>query len=127
MAFEYTDTGSYTAIKSGSAAGGGWMGPGYAGCAGFTGNYAAQALTVCNALLKASGNSCGANCTWFQGVSIPNPAGGNYDVPDKFTILAYLPYESAKAGGARWLCMGSGGGTSVNAGDWLTAGCYFNP
>ena len=82
MTLEYADTGSYTAIKNGSAAGAGWMAPGYAGCAGFTGNYAAQALSVCNAMQKASGSSCGSTCTWFLATSP--------DAPDKFTIMASL-------------------------------------
>ena len=120
MTLEYADTGSYTAIKSGSAAGAGWMAPGYAGCAGFTGNYAAQALSVCNAMQKASGSSCGSNCTWFLATSP--------DAPDKFTIMAYLPYESAKAGAARYFCMGSSGGNAIsNGASWLEFGCYANP
>ena len=120
MAFEYTDTGSYSAIKSGSGNGAGWVGiSGGTGCVGFTGTYATQASNICNALIKANGSTCGGTCTWFLAT--------NPDAPDKFTILSYLPYESAKAGGARWFCMGSGGGNSIDAGGWTGAGCYNNP
>ena len=119
MAFEYSDTGTYTAIKSGSGPGYGWLGTGGGTCTGFTGTYATQAQNVCVALVKASGSACGSVCTWFW---VTNP-----DAPDKFTIMSYLPYESAKAGGARYLCYGSGGGTSMNGGDWASAGCYNNP
>ena len=116
MNFEYTDTGSYTAIKSAGVAG--WSGAGST-CSGFTGTYASQAKSVCDSLVKATGTVCGGSCVWF---GYTNP-----DYLDKFTIMAYLPYESAKAGGARWVCMGSGGGNGLSSGAWTEAGCYNNP
>ena len=116
MNFEYTDTGSYSAIKSGGAAG--WNAAGST-CSGFTGTYASQAKSICDSLVKATGTLCTGSCVWF---GYTNP-----DAPDKFTIMAYLPYESAKAGGARWFCMGSGGGNGLSSGSWGEAGCYNNP
>jgi hypothetical protein len=41
--------------------------------------------------------------------------------------MVYLPGESAKAGSARWLCVGSSGATSISTGGWTEAGCYSNP
>lgn len=117
MAFEYSDTGTYTNIKS--PLGGNWLGLGGVACPTFGGTYSAQAGNVCSGLLKASGTACGSTCVWFYAT--------NPDAPDKFTIMAYLPYESAKAGSARWLCMGSGGGSGISAGAWTEAGCYNNP
>lgn len=116
MNFEYTDTGSYTAIKSGGAPG--WNSAGST-CSGFTGTYAGQAKSVCDALVKATGTACTGSCVWF---GYTNP-----DYPDKFTIMAYLPYESAKAGGARWFCLGSSGGNGLSSGGWTESGCYNSP
>ena len=122
MALEYSDTGTYSAIKSRSGNGTGWMGiNGGGSCGGFTGTYATQASNICNALLKANGSTCGATCTWFLAT--------NPDSPSKFTILSYLPYESAKAGSGRFVCFGSSGGTSIAPDDgvWASFGCYGNP
>ncbi|MDB5189255.1 MAG: hypothetical protein JWL82_212 [Parcubacteria group bacterium] len=115
---EYSDTGSYTAIKNGDT---GWIG-GNNHCSyiSFGGNYAGSASAVCNRLLQSSGTACGTYCVFFVN-TYP-------DSPDKFTIMAYLPYESAKAGGARYLCYGSSGRTSVSDGTtWSEVGCWANP
>ncbi len=119
MQLQYSDVGSYAVIKSG--AGGSWLTAGQS-CSGFGGNYATQAASICTALVKAAGATCGGNCVWF--------AATNPDSPDKFTIMAYLPYASALAGSARWLCYGSGGKYSItdsNSAGWTDPGCYSNP
>ena len=123
MAFEYTDTGTYDAIKAGGGGSNAWWGVG-ASCANFTGAYATQAKNVCDALVKATGNACGTVCVYFLGLGIP--------ASDKFTIMSYLPYESAKAGTPRYYCVGSSGGNSIvqfggSTGNWTESGCYGNP
>jgi len=119
MALEYSDTGSYAAIKNGNGAS--WV-PAATTCSGFTGNYAAQAANICTALVKATGSLCVGNCVW---VAATSP-----DSNDKFSIMAYLPSASAQAGAARYFCLGSGGksssvGNSLNG--WVDTGCFANP
>ena len=121
---ENTDTGSYSAIKSGSNGGGGvgWLSAA-AVCTGFTGTYAIRAKSVCDALVKATGSACTTGCVWFGFVNV-----GGYDDTQKFSIMSYLPYESTKAG-ARYFCMGSSGSNSY-ADPWnafTDPGCYKNP
>ena len=117
MFLEYSESGSYTAIKSGGA----WKGAG-GNCdsATFSGNYASQARNICNSIVSnyPSGSVCGINCLYFLAT---NPS-----ATDKFTIMAYLPGEGA------FLCYGSSGATSIGPDTvggvaWAGAGCYANP
>lgn len=117
MNYEFNDTGSYANIKA--PLGGSWLAVNGVQCPAFSGTYAAQASTLCNGLVKASGTACGGTCVWFYATSP--------DAPDKYTIMAYLPYASAQAGSARWFCMGSSGGNGISAGAWTESGCYGNP
>lgn len=118
---EYTDTGTYTAIK----AGGNWKKQGDT-CSGFTGTYASQAATVCNQLVSASCSSyTGGNCVYF--------AGTNPTSVTEFSIMAYLPGVSKDTGTTQYLCVGSSGRTSIGpatppgGGSWTGPGCYANP
>ena len=125
MSLEFGDTGSFAAIKTG----GGWKGRG-TNCdsASFTGTYATEAQKICNSIMKhyPSNSSCTSNCLYFQSTS-----GGLVD--DKFTIMAFLPYATLKAGGvAQYICFGSSGNTSigpisVGGVSWAGAGCFANP
>lgn len=124
MALEYSDTGSYTAVKNGGITSGFYPSASVPSCSGFSGAYAAQAKNVCDSIMKASGSACNNVCLWF---GYTNP-----DYPDKFSIMAYLPYESAKAGALRYYCVGSSGGNSIvqfggSTGNWTEPGCYGNP
>lgn len=114
---EFGDTGSYANIKTG----GGWWASG-ASCtqSQFTGTYANQAKQICDALVKAAGTGCASNCVYFR---TTNPTGN-----DRYSIMAYLPGASKRAGSARYLCMGSSGKTNVSTGlTWTEEGCYQNP
>lgn len=113
MELERNESGSFSAIKAGGA----WKAAG-ASCSGFSGNYAAKAAEVCDALVQATGSACGSNCVYFSSV---NPAS-----TDKFTIQAYLPSINT------YLCFGSSGRYSNTEpypadGFWGDAGCYANP
>ena len=115
MELEFSDTNSYEAIK----AGGGWWGIG-ATCSGATGTYGAQANRICTSLVKATGNACSGNyCVYFAATS-PNAS-------NKYTILSYLPGESARTGTPLWFCVGSSGARSISVNGWDSPGCYNNP
>ncbi|HEX5774395.1 MAG TPA: type II secretion system protein [Candidatus Paceibacterota bacterium] len=123
MARQMADTGSYLPIKNGGTAK--FLGNTCSLGNFSTSNYASQAKAVCDALVKASSanNTCGPSfCVRF------NLPGGNNT---RFSIEAYLPYESVAAGGgnnARYLCMGSSGNSSISTGTtWTEAGCSGNP
>lgn len=100
---QFSDTGSYAAIKSGGAwkAAGGTCNP-----ASFSGAYASKGAETCNSIMASlpAGTACGANCLYFNAT--------NPNANDRFTILVYLPGASAAAGSAQYLCYGSSGGTS---------------
>lgn len=115
FAREMSDTGSYAAIKNG----GGWWSD-TSSCSTMTGTYGAEAQRICNALVKATGTNCDANCVYFRTTN-PNTA-------TNFSIMAYLPGESRAAGAARYYCMGSSGSASIsNGATWTEPGCYQNP
>ena len=123
MQQEFSDTGSYAAIKTG----GSWKARGNdCSTAPFSGTYGAQAKKVCNAIMAnyAADAGCTTNCLYFN---TTNPNSN-----DQFTILAYMPAASAKAGVGQYLCFGSSGRTSVgpstqNGTSWGGNGCYANP
>lgn len=114
MELERAETGSYAAIKS-------YSGPSFiaagGSCSGFTGTYASQAQSVCQALVSATGNSCGSACVYFRST---NPSS-----PTLFTIMAYLP------GSNTYYCLGSSGKYSATtpypSSGWNEPGCYNNP
>ncbi len=128
MEQERTNSGTYTAIKSGGVGTPGpWIDANSA-CGTFTGQFATQAALVCKKLVAAAsvGSSatagCGASdsCVFFQTTS-PNST-------TKYSIMAYLPYASIVAGAGRWICVGSSGGQSVADGAaWVEDGCQSNP
>ncbi|HEX8591571.1 MAG TPA: type II secretion system protein [Candidatus Paceibacterota bacterium] len=116
---EHAENNNYNNIRQG----GGWWTVGQT-CSGFGGNHATQAQNICNSLVKSAGSTCGFGgyCVYFNWVSTADP--------NKYTILVYLPYESARAGAARYLCMGSNGGTSITdavTNGWQDPGCWANP
>lgn len=119
MELERNETGVYTGIKSG----GGWKAAGGTCSSGFSGSYATQAQTICNALVEATGNNCGSNCVYFANVTgVPTSPDQR---PNYFTITAYLPSSNT------YLCLGSSGGSSDDtpypADNWAREGCYANP
>ena len=125
MQYEISDSGNYTNIKNGSNGGGGagWLAAGNT-CSGFGGNYATQATNICNALVAATGSVCKGSCVYFAATN-PNSV-------TQYTIMAYLPYQSALAGASRWVCYGSSGANSISVGPqatppWTEPGCYSNP
>lgn len=133
MEQERTNSGNYSAIKSGGVGTGpsGFIVPNGA-CGTFTGQLAGSASDVCKKLVAAAstGATC-AGCVYFQQVNVggatPNPS-------DKYSIMAFLPYASKKARDAglnpwvRYLCIGSSGNQSVADGAaWVEDGCYNNP
>lgn len=119
MQQEFSDTGSYAAIKSG----GSWKARGTdCSSASFSGTYGVQARKVCDAIMAnyPADVGCTANCVYFNSTN-PNSN-------DQFTIMAYMPAESAKAGSSRYLCFGSSGRTSIGpTSSWTNPGCYANP
>jgi type IV pilus assembly protein PilE len=124
MEQERTNSGTYTAIKSGGA----YKNAGASCPVGtFSGQFASKASEVCTKLVAVSTGSggCTVNCVYFQTVNIggatPNPA-------DRYSIMAYLPGASLDAGSARYVCMGSSGNQSLaNGALWDEEGCYNNP
>ena len=114
MELERSETGSYSAIKN-------YTGPSFiaagGSCSGFTGTYAAHAQSVCEALVAATGDSCGSSCVYFRST---NPSS-----PTLFTIMAYL------LGSNTYYCLGSSGKYSATtpfpSSGWNDPGCYNNP
>jgi prepilin-type N-terminal cleavage/methylation domain-containing protein len=115
MEQERSNSGTYVAIKSGGA----WKPQ--SGCTGFTGQFATQATQVCQSLVKATSGYCSTSCVFFQSTN-PNSS-------ERYTIMAYLPYQSTRAGAARYMCFGSSGNSTTTAtgAPWLSNGCYANP
>lgn len=115
MEQERSVSGNYTALKSGGA----WKPQ--SGCTGFTGQFATQAATVCSKLVAATAGFCSASCVYFQTTN-PNSS-------ERYALMAYLPYQSVKAGAARYVCFGSSGNVTTNSDGavWNEPGCYQNP
>lgn len=112
LELERSDSGTYTAVKNGGA----WRGPGET-CSGFTGNHATKAKEICDSLLNSM-QGCD-DCLFFRTTN-PNSA-------TAYSIMAYLPGESASAGTATYLCIGSSGAQSESPADWALPGCWTNP
>lgn len=131
MELEFSDTGNYAAIKSGGGGTGtaGFKVPGDQCSTGFSGNHAAAAQRVCRALVAASGRNCTTGCTYFLTVAVSGMPPGQGNPATRFSITAYLPYESARAGAARYLCIGSSGQMTLNSdgATWNEPGCINNP
>lgn len=124
MELEYHESGSYDALKAHSGANeiGGWFyttaqcrTPGV----GFTGTNGAAMKQMCTSIISTLGTCPGNLCLFMWH---PQTASG-----DKYTINIYLPAESQRAGGARWLCVGSSGAVSISGGAWTEGGCWGNP
>lgn len=113
MELEYADTGSYSALNDG------WFASS-AGCArssnGFTGTYAANAVSICQSLAGLVTNPS-ANGFMYVGVD-PN----SFSNTGQYSIMARLP-------GGTYFCVGSSGGVSetTTGSPWSGAGCYANP
>lgn len=123
MARQMADTGSYAAIKNGGTvkALNETCVLGNFAVGGVPSQYANEAKAVCDALVRASSanNACGSVCARFNA-----PSGVT-----RFSIEAYLPYESTAAGAPRYLCMGSSGrSSSLSDGIvWSYPGCSGDP
>ena len=122
MEQERTNTGSYAGIKTGGA----WKNAGDQCLTGFTSSqFSTKATEICAELVAASTGmgGCTTSCVYFSNTS-PNSN-------EKYTIMAYLPYESSKVAPAvRFLCIGSSGNQSISVGGtggWLEDGCFADP
>ncbi|MDB5190053.1 MAG: prepilin peptidase dependent protein type pilus assembly protein PilA [Parcubacteria group bacterium] len=106
MALEYSETGTYTNLESGT-----WRYTAADCNSGFSGNYAVSAKNMCVAILSNTDRL-------FTGNAV-DPIG-------KFSIMASLP------GKGTYFCSGSSGASSdvepaPNGSGWANAGCYSNP
>lgn len=132
MELEFSASGSYTAIKSGGGGTGtsGFKVYGDQCSSGFTGQHAADAQRICRAIIRSQGASCGTQCLKFDTVAVPGyglPPANN--LADRFSIMAYLPYESSRAGTVRYMCLGSSGKitTTATPSPWDEPGCTNDP
>lgn len=122
---EFSDTGTYTNLKGNNVTGevsetescpivgnGG---------GNLKGAYAQNFRNGCEAIRSTLKNNCGTSniCIKFDRPS----SGINYE--RKFSIAAYLPYESRRApsGADRFWCMGSNGRTSIDDSVMDGSGC----
>lgn len=117
MELEMSDTGSYTAVKS--ICGDNWCTTANS-CGSATGAQGANANRICTGILNATGGSCTGTSCLFAYSTQP-------DATNKFTVMAWLPGETATAGAGRWFCAGSSGARSISVGDWIEPGCWRNP
>jgi prepilin-type N-terminal cleavage/methylation domain-containing protein len=109
LALEYSETGTYAGLQKG------WV-TDSASCSsvGFTGNYASQAVKICEALSTKA--KLGGAGFMYTGVS-----GGIHT--RNFSVMVRLP-------DSKFFCAGSSGATSATEDgivDWLDPGCYSNP
>ena len=114
LELEYSDTGSYAALK------GGWR-ANAASCT-FSGSYAAQAQDICESLVELT-----AGCGYVSGCLLIGNTNPNAD--STFTIMAALPGATQAAGGTtQWRCLGSSGGNYTGPLNSFTgSGCWANP
>lgn len=112
MELEYSETGSYTNLNKT------WVGSATSCAArGYAGNYAARAVSICNAIIAQVTHVSPNN--FFTGV---NTSAG-FSNSTQYSIIARTP-------DGLYFCAGSSGRTSrgnANDGAWLGAGCYGNP
>jgi len=111
MALEYSDTGSYANLNKG------WAGTSNS-CAslGYAGNYAAQAIAICESARSNITNKTGND--FYTGASLS----AGYNQNDHFSVMARLP------DGNYW-CAGSSGavGPGTGGNGYTDRGCYANP
>jgi prepilin-type N-terminal cleavage/methylation domain-containing protein len=111
MELEYDDTGSYAALNRS------WVGTSRScSAAGFGGNYAAQAVRICEGIRNAITNP--SVNEFYTGV---NTAAG-FSNSTQYSVMAKLSDG--------YFCRGSSGGSSEGssgADSWLGEGCYGNP
>jgi prepilin-type N-terminal cleavage/methylation domain-containing protein len=111
MELEYSDSDSYAKLNRGK-----WAGTSVA-CSslGFTGNYATQALNICNSILNDV-SSPSAN-EFYTGVSSSFSNSGQYSI-------------MARLSNGYYFCAGSSGATTdkgTSSDGWTGSGCYANP
>ncbi len=113
MELEYSDTGSYANLNKS------WAGTSVSCAArGYAGNYAAQAVTICNKI--RDGISPQTANDFYTGVN----TGAGLSNSSQFSVMARLP------GSSYYFCVGSSGRTSVlgtGSDNWIGEGCYANP
>jgi prepilin-type N-terminal cleavage/methylation domain-containing protein len=112
---EFADDGSFADLKRG------WAGTSTTCTAqAFSGTYASEAVRICDSLYANTGTACTTNCVYVGGTQVADNS--------LFSIIVYLPGESARVGSTRYLCVGSSGRSSVSIGSpWTEAGCFANP
>lgn len=140
MELERTNSGTYAAIKSGGqGTGGGSFIRSREGCGTFSGQFATRALEICRKLVEAASTGstnttsvagatgCGQGCVRFSYTNVVGSTPTN--PPDRYSIQAYLPSKSLRAGAARYLCIGSSGAvtTDSDGSAWTEPGCSDNP
>lgn len=117
---EFSSSGTYDPLKASHAPNGWFSTSAQCQAGNFTGTNAASARSICASIVSAAG-PCTSDACLLTGHT------STY-APGVYSIMAYLPGESQRAGAARWLCVGSGGATSVTGGDpWSEPGCWGNP
>jgi prepilin-type N-terminal cleavage/methylation domain-containing protein len=105
LELNFSETGSYAALQSGSSIS-------VASCnVFFSGTYATNARQICGKIVTDNG-----------GVGLGMYTGNAIDLVNKFSVMAYLP------GKGTYYCVGSSGGTSdTDVGSYAASGCYNNP
>jgi len=105
------DFGSYLNLNPNQA----WVTPGGScNVLNVSGTYAAQALTICNAIVGLEPTTGVPNNNLFY-------LGTNGTLPQKYSILVWLPASQI------YLCMGSDGIGTDSGSTWNTLGCWNNP
>ena len=114
LQLQYTDTGSYAPLNVP-----GWIGTSGVTCEakGFSGTYAAQAISICNALRNAAPRD---DYVFYIGVETAY----GYSLAENYSILAVVAND-------RMTCIGSSGAISANipwtGSNYTQPGCYGNP
>lgn len=106
MFLEYADTGSYANLQKGRA---GDIWP--CSTRGFAGNYAANAVAICESIVNLIPEA--------MSLKLHTGVGGGYN--NNFSIMARLST-------GLYFCAGSSGATSNDSiSSWTSPGCYNNP
>ena len=106
---QYLDTGSYAGLQRG------WV-PNNNTCANLytVGNYAAQALALCNAIVAQ--HPAGTISMFYSGVN-----GLSFNYQDDYSFMALMPSSGYYA------CVGSSGKSVGPWNNWNSPGCFNNP
>jgi len=107
---QYSDTGSYAGLQRGWVPNAGTCEQRYT-----LGNYAAQAIVLCNAIVAQ--HTAGTVSVFHSGVN----AGLGFTYTNDYSFMARLPSSGYYA------CVGSSGKSVGPWNNWNSLGCYNNP